>query len=471
MDLTPWNHWKDGSMFSRSATVSRIGLALLMLLVWSSWSQAADPKTPAKPADPEAKPTGTPDKKPEPTARSKADWAGLRTLLEAGEYAKAVVAADQIVKLVRPLPKDPEFVLRSIDTIDALMRRGFAELQSGQLDAADATFTEAEAIFADRDIKRAFSSAPRHLAAEIEEVQNNLDLRAIELANVRGVVILERLRRARIAGSRDADTAAWGEALASLEGVKTTVRDQLKKRLEKKAEDEATLLASPHKRALVSGFHRELIAGIVAFEMSQFPGAQDPMGAIAKSLASLNAARTELDHVIAITLPKGIASGSPEKRAEVTVLLFELAVARCEALLRAGDMERARLELDEVFKLHKDLAGLRKLADADSHPDLFRPVMMSAEITLADSRKLLAQNEIDEGFAVAAKALETLARAEALPLATDNPLRRLIPPLVAAIAQHRARLTAAIDASDAADAAGSRLNRALDRTAPAAIGL
>ncbi len=452
-------------MPSRHAPVSRVVLTLVMFFTFDPGIRAADPVPPAKATD-------TPGKKPEPPAEKKPDWPALKTLLEGGEYAKAAAAADAIVKLVKPTTsRDPEYLPRSIDTIDALMRRGFSELQLGQLDAADATFVEADAVLADRQLKKIFSSVPRQFAAQMDDVQNHLDLRAIELANVKAAAILERLRRARLEGASGDDTATWLEALVTLEATKAKLRDQVIKRLDDDADAEAKLLGSPHKRALMSLFHQELIKGIAAFETAHVTGEEQRKQRLDKALAHFAAAATELDQVFKLTMPKGLTSGTAAARTEATVLLFELTVGRCEAMLRAGDIEGARQELERVFELHTSLAGLRRLAAPESHPDLFRPVMMSAEITLADSRKLLEQNDVDQGFVVATKAAETLARAEALPLPTDHPLRRLISPMVAAIDQHRGRLRAAIDSSDAADAAGSRLNRALEKTNPSALGL
>lgn len=451
-------------MPSRSAAVSHVISGLFMLLAWGPWSYAAGP-------EPQAKPPGTPGQKAATATKVKPDWPAIRGLVEAGEYAKAAAAADAIVKLERPSPRDPDYVPLSIDRIEALMLRGFTELQLGQFDVADATFAEADAMFADRDLKKFFASARKQLAEQVDKAQNHLDLRAIELANVKAAVILARLRRARIEGASGENTVARSEALAILEATKGTLRDQLTKRLKDKAEAEATLYASPHKRALVSPFHQQLISGIAAFESAQLPGVQDSKGGIAKSLEHFASAKAALDKVFEATLPQGVASGPPDKRIEAIVLETELAVARCDALIRVGDIEQARQELERITELHKDLSKLRMLAKPDRHPDRFRPLVFSAEIALIDARKLLDQNDVDKGFAVAAQADSYLALAEALPLPTNHPLRGCIAPLAAAIRELRARLTSSIELSDMSDAAGGRVNRALETTAPSAYGL
>ncbi len=453
-------------MFVPCSVVSRLrSLAVAILLVGGSWGRADAPKPP--PPSPKQTDVIPP--------KVKHDWAGLMAHLNAGEYAKAAAAANGIAGLPKLPARDPEFLARSIETIDALMVRGFVELQTAKPDAAEATFSEADTIIKDREIKKVIASLPRQAVPPAKEVSNFLDLRAIELANLRAAVILERLRRVRIEGAGEAGAAGlettltqWRESVAALEAAKATVRDQLMKRI---VDDEEKVLASPHKRALVSAFHRELIAGIMALEVSQVSTTPEPKQSLQQALGHFEAATAALDGVFEATLPKGVASGSPDKRIEATVLQAELAAARCDALIRAGDIQRARQELARMTELHKDLSTLRKLTEPDRHPDRFRPLVFSAEIALADARKLLEQNDVDKGFVVAAQATASLALAEALPLPTDHPLRGVISPLAAAISELRARLTSSIEISDMSDAAAGHVHRALGATAPSAYGL
>lgn len=131
----------------------------------------------------------------------KPDWAGLESRMVAGDYAAAVTAADAIVELVRPKPRAPDFLPRSIELTRALMRRGLANLRLGDLDAAEESFTEAYRIFKDKDFQRLVSLQARQATPAIAAKLLQLELDWLELLEIRTAMLAERLRHATLARS------------------------------------------------------------------------------------------------------------------------------------------------------------------------------------------------------------------------------------------------------------------------------
>ncbi len=442
--------------------------------------------------------------KPVPNDKSKeppnkvVDWAGLRTLLEAGEYAKATAAADVIIELVSPNRKAPDFLARSRDTIDALMRRGFAELQLGRLDAAEATFVATQEVFKDREFQKQLSTMEKLDDPKLEVPMVDLDLRAIELQNLRAAVCLERLRlmhasQAAASGASKPPEPAVVEAVAGqVEAIRAFIKASadVRKKLSERFENAgATVVGSPHKRALMSNFHPELIAGIATFELSRLPFEMPPAPEaegdkkaegtatilavngldrgqlLEKSLAHFDAASKALDGVFGQTLPNDVKKAPPDKRLEAELLSLRLSLARCAARLQYGDVEGARKEVNEVLDLHKDMTGIRKVANGESHPELFVPLVLATEIALAESDEQSKAGMGDEARGMAAKASELLARAAALPLADDHPRRYDLARLAAALGNRRAKFEASVVTTDAAEVAARRIRRAVEGTA------
>ncbi len=441
------------------------------------------------------------DEEPPKEVAKKLDWAGLRTRLDAGQYAEAAAAADAIIEQVQTVPRAPDFLLRCVDRIDALMRRGFAEFQLGKIDAADKTFAAVVDVFKDRDFQKILSGLERSGGPKAVDPLIDLDLRVIELNNLQAAVAIERLRR--LANEVETDQAAAEPSGAKVDGVRqqlealqgflksaADVRKALEDRFDKGS---SAIVSSPHKRALMRRFHPELIAGITAYELSRLPFVVPPpetprkpgrpwagpdlfefegLGRaelLERCHAHLNAAEEAIDEAIEAALPKGLSSGSPDKRIEANVLLLQLRLARCEVALRGGDMARAAKELEAIFAIHEDMARVRKATKSENHPDLFLPLMFAAEVSAAEADAIARAGKADEARGVAARAADELARAAALPLPEDHPRRRGLARIAGILARQEARAEASVATSDAADVAARRVRRAVEATAPSSM--
>lgn len=439
------------------------------------------------------------DKSQEPPEKKVVAWDELRSFLEAGEYAKAAAAADAILEQVKPDRKAPDFLPRSVDTIDALMRRGFAEFQLNRLDAADATFSATQEVFKDREFQKQIGSLEKTGGPKAAAPLINLDLRLIELQNLWAAVSLERLR---LMGSREgaASAPAASSDPSELEGVRGQIEaihglmkasaDIRKKLAERFEMGGPTIVGSPHKKTLMSNFHPELIAGIMAFHLSRLPFdlpaapeseqstkpgdrldgfdvyGQSRGRLLKGSLEHLEAASKALDGAMEQVLPKGIASAPLDERLEAEVLQLRLALARCEPRFHAGDLAGAKKDVDEILRLHKDMATARKLANAESHHELAVPLAIATEITLAESDAQSKDGMVDEARALVTKASETLARAAAIPLPEGHRASPDLARLAAAIQNRRAKFEASVVNTDAADVAARRIRRAVQRTKP-----
>ena len=465
----------------RTCLVAR-GLLLVSLVVSGARAFAADEKPPTEVA-------------------KKIDWAGLRTRLDAGQFAEAAAAANVILEQVQTGPKAPDFFPRSVDRIDALMRRGFAEFQLGQIDAADATFAAVAQILKDRDFQKVIAALERSGGEGAVDPLIDLDLRVIELSNLQAAVAIERLRRVANACQEDKEASASSATrvevirrqLETLQGclraaadARTTLDDRFDK-------GSAAIVSSPHKRALMRSFHPELIAGITAYELSRLPFVVPPpetprkpvkrrvdldlfqfeglgrADLIERCHAHLDAAQVALDEAIEEALPKGLSSGSADRRIEANVLLLQVRLARCEVALRGGDTPRAAEELKAIFTIHDDMARVRKTTKPDAHPDLFLPLMFAAEVSAAEADALARTGKADEARVVAARAADELARATALPLPEDHPRRRGLVRIAGILEQQAARAEASVATSDAADVAARRARRAIENTAPSSF--
>lgn len=446
--------------------------------------------------------------KPKEATAPKVDWAGLRTLLDAGEYSKARDAAGVILEAVKTDRKAPDFLPKSVDAIDALMRRGFAEFQLGQLDDADASFVAADEVFKGREFQKQLTAWEKKADPKGMDPIINLELRHIEIQHLRSAVVLERMRRAHAfpaAGDADQTKAAenvrvWAEAIRGLVQASLSDRQDLNELFEKGGPG---VIGSPHKQVLMTNFHQDLIAGIEAFELSFLPftlpptapssppvPAKPPVPAaskpkaeppppqvmldiagldrnqlLAKSLAHFDAAAKAFDKAIEKALPKGTATAPTDKRLEAEVLRVQLLLARCAVLIRNRDVAKARKEIDEILKVHKDLASLRKLAKPDTHPDLILPLVLATELALVESQEQFEAGLIDEARLLAAKASQERERAAALPLAADHPRRQDLTRLADALQEHLAKLEASITTTDAAEVAARRIRRAVESTA------
>jgi tetratricopeptide (TPR) repeat protein len=429
-----------------------------------------------------------------PKAETKPDWAALEGLLLAGNYSEAAAMADGIVAAAKRKSWAPDFLARTTDGIRALVWRGLAESRLGDLDAAEATFTDAQRTFRDRDYQRLLALAERQATAAEAGQLILLELTWIELLNAKAAVILDRMRYANLARVDDGDVSAeatsrlkddvegWLDDLELLKKTASKAGAELATRLDARG---STVTASPRARALVGRFWPALIAGTTALELGKLPfaalpskaaDAPDPPAAtpavpaetntrLADAMEQFQEAAAALDEAVTRSLPQGTVALKPDARIEAAVMEAELLVHRAFAEREDGDLRRAREDLDRVVELQREIAGLRKRPYQESHPDMFWPLLLMADIELAESRQLLAEGEAAKAREMDTAASKTLARAAAVSVPESHPLRGFLAKLTARLEGQRASVDETIPRSDQADKAARRLRGALDGTA------
>lgn len=422
----------------------------------------------------------------------KPDGAVLDALLVAGDYEQAAEVADDIAGTIRPKRRDQDFLAGSIGLVRVLMRRGFAELRLGRLDEAAATLEEAYRTFKDRDVQRLLSvqanAANARAMAEIVQV----DINWVELLDLRIAVVLERLRFANLElahGPRDADRIAAlrdqvGEWLDDLDVLSRNAREARETLAARLAQGGTGVAASPHARALAGRFRPALAAGIGSLELARLPFG-DPRTAADEAAATTQAtpardrladafkqfaiAATALEEAIAAAAPKGVATLKPDQRIEAALLRESLLGPEAMAHLEAGEPAECRERLAEVMSLRREVGTLRKLPRPDEHPDLFGPLVITAETMIQEARQQLEAGDTARSRAASLEAGKLLARAEALLVSKEHPLSKHLEHLRGSLAATRTAVEARIPGSEAADAAARKLRRAIDATAAAGV--
>lgn len=423
---------------------------------------------------------------PNPPAPPKPDWIGLVGLLAQGNYAEAAVAADTIVDTVKPKRRDADFLPRSIELMRALTRRGFAELRLGRLDEAAATLEEAFRTFKDRDFQRLLSLEARSANARVLGALVMVDIDWVELLDLRMAVIVERLRFLNLeletTGKPSAEREVElrdqvGKWLHDLEVLERNAREARAALAARLALGGDAMLASPHNRALTGKFRPALLAGIRALELGMLP-VGDPPAAAGESgtvaardtgpdaaMRHFQEASAALDEALAAAAPKGIGGLKPELRMEAALMRAELLAAEGAALLGAGESTRAREAFSKAVELRREAAALRKLQQPAAHPDLFWPLVLSAQAILDEVRRDLADGDPSRVRNVLLEAAALLTQAGSLPLAAEHPLRGRFTALEARLKAELLAVDVKIPSKDAADAAARRLRRAIDATA------
>jgi len=419
----------------------------------------------------------------------KVDWATLDGLLAGGDYEKAATAADEIVTTVKPKRRDPDFLRRSVETLRALMRRGFAELRLGQLDAAAESFDEASKVLKDRDFQRLLNLEARNANARVMSSMVQLEIGRVEVLELRKAVIVERLRRLSLeaegkptatgepAAEFQAQVGDWLDEYDMLERNAREAREALAEGINKGGD---AVLASPHSRAVAGNFRPALLEGMKALQVGRLPGG-DPREAAGEPATSgnlpagrggveaatrfLREAAAALDAAITAVAPQGFASLKTEPKIEAALMRVDLLTSEGEVLLAAGEPGRAREPLMQAIELRQEVAVLRKLARPATHADLFWPLLLLAEAMLDEARGGQAGGDPARSRGDIVAAGKILTRADELPVAADHPLRKRLAFLRSRLDQELRATDAKLPGKDAADVAARRVRRAIDRTA------
>ena len=419
------------------------------------------------------------------------DWAGLESLLRAGDYERAATAADEIATALKPKRREPDFVAQSIGCFRALVRRGVAEFRLGRLDAAAATLEQARRIPRDSEFKRLLAAEARGANSKVANMLVPLEIDLVELLFLRMLVILERLRLANLesaaAATRSPEeeeafrkhVADWLDDLDALAKSDGEARKSLEDRFDKSA---PAVLASPRNRALVGRFPLSFVAGIRSLELSRLPWG-DPRSAantaaeaapgptagewLAKSRVQLTAAAAALDEAIAAAAPGGAATLKPDQTIEILLFRSELRIREGEVLLAAGDPSGSSQRFMQATDHLEQIATLRKLPQPKSHPDLFRPLVLCADAMLAEARRHVEKGDPAQGRQTIVAASAILTRAEDLPVPQDHPLRPRLLSLQTLVGEDLAQAGAKLPGVEAANAAARRMRRTLDGAAAA----
>ena len=432
-----------------------------------------------------------------PAPEKKPDWAALEKLLTSGSYQEAAVLAGEIAEMVKPKRRAPDFLPRTIEHIRALMRRGLALLRQGDIDAADDAFAEATRDFKDREFQRLLALEARNATAAVTSQMVMLDVNGVELADFRSLAVLERMRATNLARrdqslstaaltSLPQDVARWLGELKVDKRAGANARESLAERIEKGG---PTVVASPYARAVAGAFRPEMIAGIAARELADMPpevlqadavrdwiGAGDEKPAedsvprvrarlLEESLGHFQLAAAALDEAIRAASPTGAAGLKGDARIEAALLEAEIMVHRGAAMKQAADLAHARESVRRAIQLHREVGELRRSPSPDVHPDLAWPLLLDADATLADAQRLLAVGDHERSQATVREASNTLARAAALPMPPNSPLRGYLADLQARLQRQRSALDDSLPRTEAADAAARRLQEAIDATA------
>lgn len=436
---------------------------------------------------------GTPTRAADPPdAAKRPDWKLLDRAIVTGDYAKAVELADEIVNLPKPKRNAPDFLARSLETVRALARRGFAELRLGRLDEAEATLTKAFRTFKDDDVQRLYSLESRKPNPAVAAKVVAVELAWVDLLNTRCAVMVERIRYANLA--REAGDAIQNEEqeinrwIRELEILRKLTAAEQRTLSERFAEGAQPVKASPLARSLAGSFWPAMLSGIAALEISKLPfdvprpgkspppstngspaaGASPDDGRrkwLADSLDSFAEAGKALGEAIAASSPKGVAGLAVEGRIEASLLQADLLTHRGAALTQAGDLAAARADFERAIELQGEVAKLRQDVRAGGHPDLIWPLMLSAEVAVEEMQRHLSAGKTDRAETRSSDAARLLTRAGDLPVPAEHPLRRALATLSKRLERQKDEHEKAVPGLEAADAAALRLQRAIEASA------
>lgn len=431
-----------------------------------------------------------------PEGPAKPDWPGLEAAMLAGDYEAAAAAADAIATAVRPKPRDPDYLPRSVDLIRALMRGGAAALRLGRLDDAESAFGEAFKAFKDKEFQRLLNLQARQASATVRGQLAQLEVSWLELLALRMTVIVERMRAlstghvpsdaipAEQAEKDRADLSRWMDQFAVLKRLSGEARESFAERF---GDGGPAIAGSPRAGAVVGGFSAAMIAGKLAHQRSRLPHeAASPapdvsaatgiaqrdaaqattqrLALLADALEDYRAAAAAYEDLVAAAAPKTGAL-KPEARIEAAALELDLLTNRGAALLDRGDVEGARKDFSRALHVQRELLTLRKAPAGNAHPDLLGPLLAVADAAIAGGRRRAADGDADGARGDFAEAEKQLAEAKAVAVAEGHPLHGLRAEIAARLDAQQQALQRSLPRTERADMAARRLRMAIDATA------
>jgi tetratricopeptide (TPR) repeat protein len=433
-----------------------------------------------------------------------AEWKEVRSLLLKGDYRGAAAAADQLLDRSKPKSKDPDFIPATVAHVQALLARGFAERQLGDLDAAEASLDEAIKKFRDQDFQRLLKLSIRQGGATILPKIVPLELTWLELIQLRSSLLIDRLESGEDGDAASPDAAAAREAidgwLAELDRLAKLGADARIGLPERLAKAGGTLAGSPYNQALAAGFQATLTDGAVFLKLAHLPFFVERSGRprvrrsedqtdstallpptteerttlLTEASTQFAAASRILAAAEQVATPKS-GGLKPDQRAEAQRLRADLLGYEAAARLAAGDTSRASVASEEALALTESALTLQKNPAGTQHPDLVAPLLLAADVAVAQADSAFAENNVTQARTAMVTADRILDRAaqllasrlEAFPEA--HPFRRREEEVRGRLRQLTARLAADLPRSDAADAAARRAIRSLEAMAPSSV--
>lgn len=445
----------------------------------------------------------------------------LLDLLRDGKYRQALSEVKRIEKNLRPTKKNPGVGPATRIYVDLLIYQGTIERRMGDLDAADKTLTEAFTISRDPAYQQFIARSTPADEKEQQAFYLGVELPFLQLLDNGIEVLLERIHTANqrlrlrsaageqaparpAAGAEpagaDADAAVdrdqivgWFRRVDELIRMSQTARSSLRGQFAETggqtaaAGEAAALAGSPQARVLASMSRPYRHVGMRYLEASRLPwtlsfDSDSPPEDVPDGRAT-KAAATRPDAESADERASQSASQRLRAKAylEKSLVLAEQAMGPVgEAIAQGGaaaqEAARIRAErhvpLAEVALLDADLDAARRHVDTaieslrraepPRHPELARPLIVSAEVAFAESRRSLADNNAVAARDQATAAVESLREAQQLLTAKDSafdpeaPLHLLLSSQLAVAESFAKSSSQTAAATTAADAAARR---------------
>ena len=435
----------------------------------------------------------------------------LSELLRDGKYSQALTELTRLDQVVRPKGRPPKGPQQTALAIRMLMDRTFVQREMGRLADAEKSLAEARRLFKSKDFQRAMA-----MAGDVQY----WSFLYYALIDEEALILFDHMETARHeralaaakqpAGSAAAfspdEVTAWVERFEQL-GKVVHLAQKVRGGLamgEAKADGPGG--SSPYVRAMFSPCQPRLMIGSLYLEASRLPftlpadattetasaAATDEAGDAApgtkdaavpretpaerklsasrqlrRAIEYLELAVEDADTVCGSVVEPDAADSDvaaeslQSARKEAAWIKARAREALAEALLLDGDPARARRTIEPA------IAELRAI-ERPGHPALARPLVLDAEISLAEMRASISAKDVAAAERQSRAALEALREARALLEAAETgidpaaPIRGYVAMTVAQ-AEAQAKAAATMVASrDAADAAARRALRAIN---------
>lgn len=435
----------------------------------------------------------------------------LEELLRDGKYSQALTELNRLDQVVRPKGRQPKGPPQTALAIHMLMDRTFVQREMGRLADAEQSLTEARRLFKSKDFQRAMAAGGRveywsllYYSLIDEEALILFD--HMETARHEGAVAAAKQPSGAARPLSPEESAAWIERFEQLDKVVQRAQQVRGTLAMGAAKADGPGGRSAYARAMLSPYRPRLLIGGRYLEASRLPFTlpsdavletatpaaaaddeeADPKPKVAalptetpaeRKAAAARQLRRAIEYLeLAVedadTVCKAAITDIPSEgeedakslqsaRKEAAWIRARAREALAEALLHDGDPARARQTIEPA------IAELRAI-ERPGHPALARPLVVDAEISLAEMQASIAAKDVAAAERQSRAALDALREARTLLEAAETgidpaaPIRGYVAMTVTqAEAQAKAASTM-VASRDAADAAARRALRAIN---------